>query len=78
MKITLNTLQLINSSGIRLKLALALGFSETWIRSLIADNKENGPLTTAKALQVIREETGLDDSQILEEDAVKEGTPARQ
>lgn len=69
MKLTQNILQLINTSETRLKLALALGFSETWIRSLIADNKENGPLTTAKALQVIGEETGLDQSAILEDSA---------
>lgn len=61
----------------RLKLALALSFTELWIDKLIDANKNNGPLTTAKALQVIREETGLDDSQILEEE-VKEGTNAGQ
>lgn len=33
----------------------------------ISENQENGPLTTASCLQVIREETGLDDSQILED-----------
>lgn len=33
----------------------------------INENKENGELTKAKALQVIGVETGLDDSQILEE-----------
>jgi hypothetical protein len=67
MKLTQNALQMINASRTRLKLALALGFSETWIRSLIEDNKENGPLTTAKALQVIAEETGLTQAEILEE-----------
>lgn len=49
-----------------LSIALALDFSEQWTRRLIENNKDNGPLTTAKALQVIREETGLVDSEILE------------
>lgn len=54
----------------RLKLADGLGFTEVWIDRLIAANKENGPLTTAKSLKVIREETGLSDSEILEEETV--------
>lgn len=33
----------------------------------INENKDNGELTKAKALQVIGEETGLDQSEILEE-----------
>lgn len=67
MKLTKKAIKSIDKAAIRLKLALGLSFSETWVRSLIADNKNNGPLTTAKALQVIREETKLEDSQILEE-----------
>ncbi len=67
MKLTKNALKAINTIDTRLRLAFALKFSETWIRSLIADNKENGPLTTAKALAVIRDETGLKDDDILEE-----------
>lgn len=54
-------------SAIKLKLGLALGFSEQWINSLLGKNKANSPLTTMAALQVIREETGLLDSEILEE-----------
>lgn len=53
---------------IRMSLALALGFSEVWINKLVDHNKDNGPLTTAKSLQVIREETGLLDSEILTEE----------
>jgi hypothetical protein len=66
MKLTPNAIAAINNRDIRLKLALGLSFSETWIRDLISVNKDNGPLTTAKSLQVIREETGLTDSEILE------------
>lgn len=73
MKLTANAISAINKPNIRLKMALGLGFSETWIRSLISANKNNGPLTTAKALEVIREETELDESQILEEVVEVEG-----
>jgi hypothetical protein len=50
----------------RLKLALALGCSERWIEKLLDSNKSNGPLTTVAAVQVIREETDLNDSDIVE------------
>lgn len=70
MKLTAKAISLL-TQVIRLKLAAALGFTELWINRLVDANKENGPLTTAKALQVIREETGLSDDQILEEDAVE-------
>jgi hypothetical protein len=52
---------------LRLKLALALGFSEQWVVRLIEDNKENGPLTTIQALGTIKKETGLSEADILEE-----------
>jgi hypothetical protein len=67
MKITEKAIALINTQQTRLRLALALGFSETWVRGLIHKNKDNGPLTTASALKVIREETGMGDSEILED-----------
>lgn len=74
MKLTANAILAIDKPDIRLKLALGLAFSETWVRSLIAANKDNGPLTTAKSLQVIREETGLVDDDILDVSEVKEAT----
>lgn len=49
-----------------LKLAIALGFTELWVSRLVKRNKLNGPLTTPSALSVIREETGLQDEDILE------------
>lgn len=73
MKITAEVLDKINTLQARLKLASELNFSETWIRSLLANNKDNGPLTTSAALRVIREETGLNDAEILEEEKVSEG-----
>jgi hypothetical protein len=51
----------------RLELCLALGFSEVWINKLIENNKDNGPLTTAKAVMIIQGATGLETDQILEE-----------
>lgn len=51
----------------RQKLAIALGFSEYWVSRLVKKNKVNGPLTTPGALDVIRQETGLTDQEILEE-----------
>lgn len=54
-------------SGLRLKLAATMKFTEGWIRTLAYKNKDNGPLTTAAALGVIRKEMKLKDSEILEE-----------
>jgi hypothetical protein len=67
MKLTEQAINGINNRKSILALALALGFKEQWTTRIVQTNKENGPLTTAKALQVIKEETGLEYSQILEE-----------
>lgn len=58
---------------ILLDIALALGFSEQWTRRLIENNKDNGPLTTAMSLQIIKAETGLTDSEILEAEPAETG-----
>lgn len=50
----------------RLRLCSTLGFTEVWIDKLIDKNKVNGPLTTVSAIGVIKEETSLEDSEILE------------
>lgn len=68
MKLSKKALKGIRAQPQRLKLALAMGFSQQWIDKVIAANKSNGPLTTASALKVIREETGLSDNEILEEE----------
>lgn len=68
MKLTKQAIGSINQE-VRLKLALALAFSEYWVGKLIEYNKDNGPLTTAAALKVLREETGLSDDEILEQSA---------
>lgn len=65
MKLSKKALEAIDQKQARLRLALAMGFTEQWIITLIGKNKENGPLTTAKALQIIEQETGLKQKQIL-------------
>lgn len=72
MKLTAKAITAISNRGSMLALALALGFTEVWIVKLIEANKENGPLTTAKALQVIKSESGLNESEILESEPVGE------
>lgn len=63
--------QLNQDRMFRLKIADGLGFTEIWIDKLIEANKNNGPLTTAKSLQVIRKELGITDDQILQEEEVE-------
>lgn len=50
------------------KLAPAIGASESSVYRFINDNDDN--LTKAAALKVIREETGLKDEEILEDESV--------
>lgn len=76
MKLSNIALERISDRKVLLQLALALDFTEQWMRRVIENNKDNGPLTTAKALQTIREETGLTDAEILEEE--KTEVPAKQ
>lgn len=69
MKISKKALKLLSGSDnrpLRLQMALGLGFSERWIERLIEENKTNGKLTTAAALQMIKEGTGLPESEILD------------
>lgn len=66
MRLSEKAIELIDNKTIHSKLALALNFTDTWIRGLVSKNKDNGPLTTMKAIEVIREETGLTDEDILE------------
>lgn len=70
MRLKEKALQAIDQTKIRLRLALALECTEQWIIKAIATNKDNGPLTKASALRVIREETGFSDKQILDDTPV--------
>lgn len=77
MKLSNTAIERISDRKVLLQIALALNFSEQWMRRVIENNKNNGPLTTALALQVIREETGLTDDQILEEEKTEEQATAK-
>ena len=74
MKLTGSIVEIIGATdnrrakAIRTKLALALNFTERWVLKCIQENKDNGPLTTMKAMQVLREESEMSDSEILEEE----------
>lgn len=64
-KLALLAIKGMRAEGIG-KLATALNTSDKTIYRYIKNNDDN--LTKAAALAVIREETGMDDSQILEEE----------
>jgi hypothetical protein len=66
MKLTKKALTAINTLEIRLLLASALSVREYWIAKLIEANSENGKLTTIAAFLVIREKTGLKESEIID------------
>lgn len=66
MKIKQSILDQIKGNS-RLRLALAVGCSEQWIIKLMDKNQPNGPLTLIAALNVLSEETGLTQDEILEE-----------
>jgi hypothetical protein len=68
MKLTQKAIAAIGIRSVKLALALGLGFTELWIGKLIEANKENGPLTTIKAVGIIKKETGLTDDEILDEE----------
>lgn len=70
MILTKKTIKKINVTKTRLSLAMAMGFTEQWIIRLIDTNRVNGPLTTARALQIIKEQTGLTENEILEEEKI--------
>lgn len=64
MKLSKKAIDKLDSQS-RMRLALALGFTAYWIDKALKKNKPNSSLTTATALRVIKEETGLTDDQIL-------------
>lgn len=74
MRLTQKALQQINTTQVRLRLAMQFDCTERWISQLIKENQSDGDLTKASALNIIREQTGLSDAEILEED--KQTEPA--
>jgi hypothetical protein len=71
MKLTKKALRKISNPSSIGKLMIGLEFTELWIKRLIDANKNNGPLTTYKALEIIRQETDLTNDEILERPKVK-------
>ena len=69
MKLTKLALQRISQQRIKLMLAIALECSEGTINRYIKNNDDR--LTNASSLKVIREETSMSDSEILEDSAVE-------
>lgn len=67
MILTQDALKKINTVSIRISLASELKCGEQTIINHIKNNKEDGLLTKAKALQVIKRETGLTENEILTE-----------
>lgn len=68
MKLTQKAIDALKSNKrARARLQLDMDKSEYTVNRWISENDHNGSLTTAAALKVIREETGLDDGEILEE-----------
>lgn len=64
MKLTQVAIDAINTPRTRLKLALALNKSDDSVKRYISTN--DVMLTTAAALKVIKSETGMSESKILE------------
>lgn len=69
MRLTTKALDAINKPRTRVRLAVALDVTEQSIIRYIGSNSDE--LTKASALKVIREETGLSDTEILEETEIE-------
>lgn len=67
MKLSKQALKKVNVLEVRLALAVALNVGEKSIQNLIGRNTNNGKLTSVAAMQIIKEKTGLKESQIIED-----------
>lgn len=76
MKLSNKALEALQNRRVMLEIAMSLSFSEQWMRKVIEANKDNGPLTTAKSIQIITKETGLSQDEILQETEDKEKVTA--
>jgi hypothetical protein len=68
MILTQTAIAKIKVPDIRRELTNTLRCTDQTIIRYIEKNKDNGPLTTVAALNTIKEQTGLTDSEILEEE----------
>ena len=69
LKLTNKALTEIKEPKVRAKLVIALGVTDQTIIRMIKGNSDD--LTKMAAMQVIREETGLTDEEILEEETIE-------
>lgn len=67
-RLTIKALTAINEPRTRTLLALALDCTDNTIRAYIKNNSDN--LTKAAALAIIRQETGFNEEEILEDEPV--------
>lgn len=70
MRLSDRAIEAINNSKTRQKIAIELEVIETSVRNYIKANEDNGELTKASVLQIIEEETGLNQKQILVEETI--------
>lgn len=66
MRLTQSVIDVLNTPEHRPDFQKELKKSESTILRLFKENKENGPLTSAGALELIRTKTGMSDAEILE------------
>lgn len=64
MKLSKRAIKAINVPKVRNLLALALGCTDQTVTRYIKDNEPNGDLTKVVALEIIKRETKLSDSQL--------------
>lgn len=57
-----------NTQKTRLKIAMVLGISEDWVKRLIKKNETNSILTLAATIEVIKSESGMSYSEIIDTD----------
>lgn len=72
MKLSKKAIKALKNRTTMLAVAVALDFSEQWTTRLIAMNKDNGPLTTIKAIEVLKMETGLNQEDLLDQEPISE------
>lgn len=73
MRLTKKAIDAITTKA-KTRIALEMGCSAYTVDRWIKDNEPNGDLTKSKSVQIISEETELENSEILEESEVKEPT----
>ena len=66
MKLTAKAIKKISEGDTRAFLCTALNCSYHTVNRWLRDNEADNKLTTVTALQIIKEKTGLDQSEILE------------